>query len=85
MTKNSNLGLYAVAAAILIVGVVAFDVPLGSLATFGLILVCPLMMIFMMRGMGGGGHGTPDDRSTDEPTDRPTDTPTDRDPRGTPR
>jgi hypothetical protein len=81
MTKNSNLGLYAVAAAILVVGAVAFDVPFGSLATFGLILVCPLMMIFMMRGMAGGGHGTPDDRPTDEPTDRPTD----RDSHGTPR
>lgn len=81
MTKNSNLGLYAVAAAVLVVGAVAFDVPLGSLATLGLILVCPLMMFFMMRGMGGGGHGTPDDR----PTDRRTDEPTDRDFRGTPR
>ena len=48
MTKNSNYGLYAVAAAILIVGAVAFDVPLGSLAVFGLFLACPLMMIFMI-------------------------------------
>jgi hypothetical protein len=77
MTRNSNYGLYAVAAAILIVGVVAFDVPFGSLATFGLILFCPLMMIFMMRGMTGGGHGT----SGDQPTDRPADS----DSHGTPR
>jgi hypothetical protein len=76
MTKNSNYGLYAVAAAILIVGAVAFDVPLGSLAVFGLFLACPLMMIFMMRGMGGmggGGHDTSGDRPTDQHVDRPAD------------
>ena len=60
MTRNSNLGLYAVAAAILVVGVVALDVPLDSLALLGLVLVCPVMMIFMMRGMtsmtGGEDH-----------------------------
>jgi hypothetical protein len=81
MTRNSNLGLYAVAAAILVVGVVALDVPLDSLALLGLVLVCPVMMIFMMRGMGSGGHGTSGDRPTDQPTDRPTD----HDRRGTPR
>ena len=76
MTRNSNLGLYAVAAAILVVGVVALDVPLDSLALLGLVLVCPVMMIFMMRG-GTGGHGTSGDRPTDRPTDH--------DRRGTPR
>lgn len=70
MTKNSNLGLFAVAAAVLVVGAVAFDVPLGSLAVFGLILVCPLMMIFMMRGMGGGGHDASGDQSTDRPVEQ---------------
>ena len=53
MTKTSNYGLYAVAAAVLVVGVAAFEVPLGSLAIIGLVLACPLMMIFMMRGMRG--------------------------------
>jgi hypothetical protein len=77
MTKPSNLGLYAVAAAILIVGALAFDVPLGSLAAFGLVLVCPLMMFLMMSGMhghGAHGHGAhgrgPDDRWENEPADR---------------
>lgn len=69
MNKNSNYGLYAVAAAILLVGAVAFGAPLASLAGFGLILVCPLMMFFMMRGMSGG-HDTSGDRPVDRPADR---------------
>jgi multisubunit Na+/H+ antiporter MnhG subunit len=51
--KTSTHGLYVVAAAIIIVGVAVFDVSLGSLALFALFLACPLMMIFMMRGMHG--------------------------------
>lgn len=74
MTKNSNYGLSAIAAAILVVGAVTFDVPPGSLAVFGLFLACPLMMIFMMRGMGGGGgHDPASDRPTDQHVDRPAD------------
>ena len=33
-------------------------VPLGTLFTFGLVLLCPLMHFFMMRG-GHHGHGAP--------------------------
>jgi hypothetical protein len=75
MSRNSNHGLYAVAAAVLVVGVVVLDVPLGSLATFGLVLACPLMMIVMMRGMGGhDAHGQGGrDRRDDEPADRSAD------------
>jgi hypothetical protein len=29
-----------------------------NLLPFIVILVCPVMMIFMMRGMHGGGHGS---------------------------
>lgn len=43
-------------AAILAVGV--FGVPLNTLFVYGLVLLCPLMHLFMMRGHGGhGGHG----------------------------
>lgn len=31
-----------------------FKIPLSGLLTFGLILLCPLMHLFMMKGMGYG-------------------------------
>ena len=52
--NNRNYGLYAVALAIVVVGALWLGLPLGTLALLGLVLVCPLMMIFMMRGMHGG-------------------------------
>ena len=33
-----------------------FSVPLGSILWIGLILACPLMMLFMMHGHGDAGH-----------------------------
>ena len=56
--KRENLPLYAIALAVLIVGLAFAGVPLGSLLILPLILVCPLMMMFMMRGMGGMDHGS---------------------------
>lgn len=47
-----------VAAGALVVGLLAAGTPLQSLLPFVLLLACPLMMVFMMRGMGGhSGHG----------------------------
>jgi hypothetical protein len=54
---RQHLPYYAIAAAILIVGLVAFGVPVSNLIFLGFILVCPLMMLLMMRGMHGGGGG----------------------------
>jgi len=51
------LGATAVVGILLIAGV-----PLASLLPLALLLVCPLMMLFMMRGMGHGGE-----RSEHEP------------------
>jgi len=52
--KRQHLGLYAIALAILIVGLAFAGVPLQTML-FGLfVLACPLMMMFMMRGHGGG-------------------------------
>ena len=34
-----------------------FGVPLGNLLWIGLVLACPLMMVLMMGGHGGDGHG----------------------------
>jgi hypothetical protein len=51
---RQHLPYYAIAAAILIVGLVALGVPVSNLLFLGVFLVCPLMMMFMMRGMGAG-------------------------------
>jgi hypothetical protein len=49
---------FYVIAAILLVGAIVFGVPTSSLWIVGLVVLCPLMMIFMMGGMhGGNGHG----------------------------
>ncbi len=61
-----GVGLFAVA--------LLFGVPLQSALFFGILLACPLMMIFMMRGHGeGSDHGQAPDpkvRSTQRPDDR---------------
>ncbi len=56
---KSQLPWYAVAVAIVVVGLAALKVPLSTLLVPLVLLACPLMMIFMMRGMhgGDGGHG----------------------------
>lgn len=52
-----HLPLFGAAAAIAVVGIVVFDLPLSSLWFVALVLVCPLVMMVMMRGMHGGGDG----------------------------
>ena len=54
--NTSNLGIFAVAGSIAFVGALAVGVPLSTLAPALILLACPLMMIFMMKGMHGGGH-----------------------------
>jgi hypothetical protein len=64
--KRQQWGLYAVALAILVVGLVWAGIPASTLLFAGLILVCPVMMLVMMRGMHSGdasGH----DRLTQSP------------------
>lgn len=63
--NTSNLGLFAIAAAIAFVGALWAGVPLAGLAPALIILACPLMMIFMMKGMHGSSsnieHGNNDE------------------------
>ena len=67
---RQHLPYYAIAAAILIVGLAAFGVPVSNLLFLGVILICPLMMLFMMRGMhGGGGDNTKDSNSHEHDDD----------------
>ena len=65
MTRQ-QWGLYAVALAILVVGLVWAGLPASTLLVAGLILACPLMMFVMMRGMHRG-----DTSGHDEPHDHP--------------
>ena len=55
--RRQPWGLYAVALAILVVGLVALGVPASTLLFAAFVLVCPLMMVLMMGGMHGG-HGS---------------------------
>ena len=53
-----------------------FGVPLQSALFYGVVLACPLMMVFMMRGGHGGGHdhgqaSDPKDRETQRPDQTP--------------
>ena len=64
--KRPQWGLYAVAVAILVVGLVWAGVPASTLLIGGLVLVCPLMMFVMMRGMQG--HESGPDRHSAPPT-----------------
>jgi hypothetical protein len=61
--KREHLSLYAIALAILIVGLVFAGVPVTTLLFGLLVLACPLMMMFMMGGHGGYG-------GSDQHTDR---------------
>jgi hypothetical protein len=65
--NTRNYGQYAIAVAIVLVGVLALGMPLGTLIWLALVAACPLMMFFMMRGMHGRDmHGGHDRETRDE-------------------
>ena len=74
MNRKTNYGLYALAVAIAVVGALWLGVPAGTLTALGLVLICPLMMLFMMRAMQNGGEPHEKDAAAhrDEPHDHTT-------------
>ena len=72
MDRN-RLPTYVVVATVAAVVLAVAGVPLASLLPFAVLLACPLMMVFMMRGMhgstSGGGcgmHGSHNDHASRE-------------------
>ncbi|MFH8773689.1 DUF2933 domain-containing protein [Streptomyces sp. NPDC017958] len=65
-----NYGMYALAAAIVVVGALILGASLGSLIWLALVAACPLMMFFMMRSMHGQDmHGSHDQHRDDRDED----------------
>jgi hypothetical protein len=62
--RRQPWGLYAIAAAILVVGLVALGVPAQTLLVGALVLACPLMMLTMHGGHSGTPH-TGHDRTSE--------------------
>ncbi len=62
MKHTNRMFPYMIGAAAVAAALIAFGAPLGALVPFAFVLICPLMMVFMMRGMGamGGMHGRED-------------------------
>ena len=52
---RNQIPIYLVGAAVVGLVLRAAGVPFTSLLPFVILLACPLMMIFMMKGMGGMG------------------------------
>lgn len=57
MKRQQHLPLYAIALAIVIVGLAFVGVPVQTILLGLLVLACPVMMMFMMGGHGGHGGG----------------------------
>ncbi|MFI2368101.1 DUF2933 domain-containing protein [Streptomyces sp. NPDC018833] len=69
MNDKRNYGMYALAAAIVVVGALIVGASLESLVWLALVAACPLMMFFMMRGMHGQGmHGGQDQHRDEDPS-----------------
>jgi hypothetical protein len=51
--RHQQWRLYAIALAVLVVGLVALGLPASTLLVAGPVLVRPMMMLSMMRGMHG--------------------------------
>lgn len=70
--RHTRMAPYVVVLAAVGVVMVAAGLPLATLLPYGLLLLCPLMMLFMMKGMASEHHnGREQTVKTDtEPSDR---------------
>ncbi|MFP5318870.1 MAG: DUF2933 domain-containing protein [Acidimicrobiia bacterium] len=67
MNNHSSYAKLILAAAVGLVVLAAFGVPvLGYLPLLAIVAICPLMMVFMMRGMDHGGGTSQGDRDNAE-------------------
>jgi hypothetical protein len=66
---STQLRYLLIAAGGIVVGLLVAGTSVQRLAPFVLLLACPLMMIFMMRGVDHGQHGGHDANRPN--TDRP--------------
>lgn len=78
--KRDNMPALVIGAAIVAGALIWAGVPLAGLALPLILLACPLMMVFMMRGMdhngGPGGHEGHDSQQQQHPHPHPHETTT---------
>lgn len=85
MNRNRMLP-YIAGVAVIAAVLVVLGVPFAAVVPFALLAICPVMMFFMMRGMGGMGGSQDEDhtgygcehdptRTAERPTRPPADTP----------
>jgi len=71
MMHGKYMGYLVVAGGALVVGLLLAGTPAQSLLPLILLVACPLMMMFMMRGMGHGSGQTKDPTPSDRPVKGP--------------
>ena len=72
--SHDRMMTYLLVAAAIAAALAVAGVPLASLLPFAILLACPLMMVFMMKGMSGmhggnedhTGHGCEHDPTRDQ-------------------
>lgn len=58
--RNNHVLLMAIGCVLplgILAAIFVFNLPLGTVGLFAIVLLCPLMHLLMMRGMGHGDHG----------------------------
>lgn len=59
---DMSLKTFLIALVGILLALFVFKIPLSGILTFGLILLCPLMHLFMMKGMGHGQESCHDNK-----------------------